>query len=173
MVSEEKQQAKELKLPLSVVSPVDVGRLLREVDAIDNFLLQANIRQPGTSLKLPKTTRLMDEMIQLNGLNVLTEPDRKQLHAFLTELKEHAPVLHMSFSADVSPLFMQKLMTWLRTEISPAVLVRIGLQPSIGAGCVVRTANRYFDLSLRERFNQNRHMLVQKLTEISTEGAPA
>ena len=154
------------KLPLSVVGPIDVGRLLREVEILDNFLLQATIREPGTSVKLPKTSRLMDEFVQLNKLNVLQPADRNKLKVYLAQLKDHAPVLHMSFSADPSPLFMQRLITWLRTEISATILVRIGLQPTIGAGCVVRTPNRYIDLSLRERFRQNKHTLVKKLSEI-------
>ena len=161
------------QLPLSVVGPIDVGRLIREIDILDDFLMQSAIREPGTPMKMPKTTRIMDEMIQLNTLNVLHETDRQRLKTFLVLVKEKAPVIHISFSADPSPLFLQKILMWLRLEISPSVLVRVGLQPNIGAGCVIRTPNRYFDLSLRERFHQNRHMLVQKLEEINVSGRPA
>lgn len=157
------------QLPLSVVGPIDVGRLLREVEALDNFLMQTTIREPGQPVKLPKTTRIMDEMVELNKLNVLQEADRQRLKAFLKLLKEQAPTLHMSFSADPSPLFLQKLMVWLRTEINPSILLRVGLQPNIGAGCIIRTPNRYFDLSLRQRFQQNRHTLVQKLAQLNTD----
>ena len=34
-------------LPVSVVSPTDIARLLREIDNIDNFFRQAEIRSGG------------------------------------------------------------------------------------------------------------------------------
>lgn len=152
-----------LQLPLSVVSKVDVGRLLREVEAIDSFLNQAAIRQPGTTVKMPKTSRLFDETLEVNKLNVLHEVDRKHLTEFLTSVKAHAPMLHMSFSADPSPIFTQRLVTWLRANIHPVVLLQVGLQPNIGAGCVVRTTNKYFDFSLRTRFEEKGPMLADLL----------
>lgn len=144
-----------LKLPVSVASSIDVGRLLRETENIANFMDQASIRQPGTALKLPRTSRLFDEITTNNQLNALREEDRQRLTSFLQEVKAHAPVVHMSFSADPSPLFIQRLISWLRAEIHPLVLLQIGLQPNMGAGCVVRTTNKYFDFSLRSRLKQS------------------
>lgn len=152
-----------LRLPITVVSRVDVGRLLREVAAIDDFLSQSAIRQPGTPIKLPKTSRLFDEIVTLNQLNVLHDTDRKQLTEFLTNVRNTAPILHMSFNADPSPDFTQKLMTWLRTEIHPIVLIQVGLQPNIGAGCVLRTTNKFFDFSLRTRLKKNSAALAEVL----------
>lgn len=152
-----------LILPLGVISRVDIGRLLREVELLTGFLQQAAIRQPGTSIKLPKTSRMLDEIIQVNQLNVLIEADCARLKSFLESVKKQAPVMHMSFSADPSPLFSQRLVEYLRKEIHPLVLVQVGLQPNIGAGCVVRTTNHYFDFSLRQRFTNNRELLAMKL----------
>ncbi|GAC1391576.1 MAG: hypothetical protein NVSMB46_04620 [Candidatus Saccharimonadales bacterium] len=152
-----------MQIPVSVVSPVDVGRLVREVDVLDNFLVQAAIRSPGSSAKLPRTTRLMDEIIHNNNLNVLHNDERQRLSEFLKSIKSEAPVLHISFSADPSPFFIQKLMTWLRQEIHPLVLLQVGLQPNIGAGCVMRTSNRYFDFSIRQKLNDSRPILLQKI----------
>lgn len=149
-----------LQLPLSVVSRVDVGRLLREAESIDGFLNQSAIREPGTPVKLPRTSRLFDETVQTNKLNVLHQDDRQRLHSFLTEVKSHAPTLHMSFSADPSPMFTQKLLSYLRAEIHPIVLLQVGLQPNMGAGCVVRTTNKYFDFSLRSRFKEKGSVLA-------------
>ncbi len=152
-----------LQLPISVVSRVDVGRLLREVETLDDFLKQSAIREPGTPVKLPRTSRLFDETINANQLNVLHEEDRQRLKSFLTEVRSSAPTLHMSFSADPSPMFTQKLITWLRSELHPVVLLQVGLQPNIGAGCVVRTTNKYFDFSLRNRFKEKGQILADLL----------
>ncbi len=159
-----------LHLPIAVVTKVDIGRLLREMEAIDGFLAQSAIRQPGTATKLPKTSRLFEETVEINKLNVLLEDDRKRLFDFLKEVKTSAPIIHISFSADPSPLFSQKLITWLRAELHPLVLLQIGIQPNMGAGCVVRTTNKYFDLSLRSRFKEKGTVLTQLLQGVTANG---
>lgn len=156
-----------LKLPLSVVTKVDVGRLYREVETIDNFLSQAAIREPGTTVKMPKTSRLFDETLEVNKINVLHDQERARLYEFLKQIRTDAPILHMSFSADPSPLFTQKLISWLRSELHPLVLLQIGIQPNIGAGCVVRTSNKYFDFSLRSRFQNNSTALANLLKGVT------
>jgi len=152
-----------LQLPVEIASRVDVGRLLREVEQIDSFLKQAAIRQPGTPVKVPKTSRLLDDFVSGNKLNLLQDADRARVLSFLVMVKAKAPLLHMSFGVDPAPAFVMKLMTWLRTEIHPLVLLQVGLQPTIGAGCVVRTTNKYFDFSLREHFKKQRPLLISKL----------
>ena len=158
-----------LGLPVSIVSRTDVGRLHRELKTLDEFLQQAAIRQPGTATKLPRTSRLMDEFLQINKLNALVEDDRKGALAFLDFAYKHAPVIHMSFNADPSPLFSQRLITWMRDEIHPQVLIQSGLQPSIGAGCTVRVASKHFDFSLREHFKSKREILIQQIAKAATD----
>lgn len=150
-------------LPVSVVGRVDIGRLQRETEALLNFIQQSAIRQPGTQPKLPKTSRLLDEIIQANNINVLVEAECKKLLDFLKQIYSHAPIMHISFGADPSALFTQKVVTWLRKEIHPHVLLQIGLQPNIGAGCIVRTTNKYFDFSLRHRFEEKKAVLAAAL----------
>lgn len=153
----------DISLPLSVTGRADVGRLLREVQGLDDFLKQSSIRNPGANAQIPKTSRLLDELAQINHLNLLTSEDRQTIREFLQTVKDKAPIMHMSFSADPSPLFMQNLMTYLRREIHPTILVNTGLQPTIGAGCILRTPNKYFDFSLRQRFTDKRDLLVELL----------
>jgi F0F1-type ATP synthase delta subunit len=148
-------------LPLLVVGPVDVGRLIRELEAIDEQLLQAHLR--NTESRLPRLTQLMEQTVELNKLNLLHDADRKHLQELLTTVRDQAPVLHVSFSADPSSAFIEKLMTWLRREIHPVVLLTIGLQPSLGAGCIVRSINKQFDLSLRQDFIKQRDLLMSKI----------
>ena len=133
-------------LPLMVVGPVDVGRLIRELESVDNQLLQARLR--NTESRLPGTTHLMQQTAEVNKLNLLQEDDRKRLMELLVTVREQAPILHMSFSAEPNAAFMEKLMAWLRREVHPVVLLTIGLQPNIGAGCIIRSINKQFDVSL-------------------------
>lgn len=157
------EQARILQLPLAIMGPVDVGRIARELNAVDEFLAQTAIRKPGQPMNVPRTSKLLEETAQENKLNLLIEDERRQLMRFLDDIKTKAPVLHISFAVDPSPAFMHKLVSWMRQEIHPLVLVRIGLQPSIAAGCVVRTPDRYFDFSLRQHFADKRDMLIERI----------
>lgn len=155
-------------LPLSVTSPTDLGRLLRELEALDNYLMQFDLKGQTGTVKMSKTSLLLDSVIDANKLDLLVPEQRTQIIEFMKNVKANAPVLHISFGADPAPAFIGKLMTWLRREIHPQVLLTIGLQPNIGAGCLVRSTNRYFDFSLRENFTKNRELLMSKLREINS-----
>jgi hypothetical protein len=151
-------------LPLMVVGPVDVGRLIRELGYIDDKILQTKLRKGSTDEPiLPKLSQLMEQTVSLNRLNLLKAEDRKRLNDLLLTVRERAPVLHISFSADPAPAFLEKLMAWLRREIHPVVLLTIGLQPNIGAGCIIRSVNKQIDCSLRKDFQTKRDLLMSQL----------
>jgi F0F1-type ATP synthase delta subunit len=151
------------ELPAMVATTVDVGRLLNELEQVDEALSQLELRSGAKAVKIPKTSQLMDQLIRLNRLSILKPDDRAALKQYLAEVRTQAPVLHISFSADPTPQFIEKLISWLRTEIDPAILLTIGLQPSLGAGCVVRGNSKYFDLSLKQDFAAKRDLLLQSL----------
>jgi F0F1-type ATP synthase delta subunit len=159
---ESKQPA--LSLPVLVTTPGDIKRLARELKVLDEYMRQQALRTPGQPMaKLPKTSRLLDELAAANDLNLLDEAARHQLTAFLTVTEGYAPVVHISFAVDPSSAFLQKIVGWFRQNIHPLVLVRVGLQPSIAAGCTVRTTNKYFDFGLGMRFKQRRDELMKVL----------
>lgn len=154
------------KLPLSIVSLADLKRLKREVDEITDALLQMEIREGGEEqAKLPKTSRQLDDIIDENKINLLHKEERDNLINLLTQLVEKAPVLHMSFSAEPSNKFLDKLVNYVRKSIDPYAVITVGLAPSIGAGCLIRTTNKYFDLSLKQTLINNREKLIKELAE--------
>lgn len=157
------EAASKLTLPALVAGPVDVARLIRELEMIDDSLLQLGLRTGGSPTKMPKTGYLLEKTVQLNKLNLLRKTDRAALRRYLTAVHDKAPVMHISFGSEPSPLFVEKLMTWLRREIYPEALLTIGLQPTLGAGCILRTTNKYFDLSLRQTFTKKRDLLMTEL----------
>lgn len=159
------QQPRQFVLPLSVVTVVDVSRLQRELRAVDEFMLQMTLRQPGQQPVLPRSSHNLEEIASQNGLNMLQETHRKILVQQLQRLRDQAPVLHISLAADPSPVFMTRLITWLRQQFHTEVLLRIGLQPSLAAGCIIRTPNKRFDFSLREHFKKNRQHLIDQLKQ--------
>jgi len=148
------------QLPALVMTPSDISRLLHEIDSLENYMQQQRVRMPGQpTAKMPKTTRMLDELAVANGVNLLDAASRAYLGGFLRELLAHAPVVHISFASDPSSASLQKIVLWFRKNTDKHVLVRVGLQPSLAAGCVVRTPNKYFDLSLRLRLQRQRSLL--------------
>lgn len=166
------EQAKqEFSLPFMIVSPADVAKLLRELEDVDDFLLQAASRQPGAkSPDLPRSSQLLDSFVTLNKIDLHKPGERRDAAKFLTGLKQNGPTIHISFANDPSAAFMEKIVGWFRGNIHPLLLVRIGLEPMVGAGCVLRTPNRLFDLSLRRKFIAHQSDLIELLKASSARG---
>ena len=159
-------------LPAAVVEPADIRRLSRELEELDDFLRQANIRKGGEATAAPKVTKTLDALADANGLNLLQAVDRAKAASFLDELVRNAPVVHMSFATDPSAAFTAKIVTWLRKNIHPLLLVQIGLQPSIAAGCIVRTNNKVFDFSLRQYVVERKDLLTKAIGSMETSKQP-
>lgn len=172
----QKKVSNDIVLPASVVSPMDVARLLREIEQIDDFFSQAEIRESGAPTNMPTNSRLMETLVNNNQLNLLEQQHRARLVQFLKDTDSSAPVVHMSFSVDPPGKLTQQLANWLRENIDSRTLITVGLQPNIGAGCVLRTTNKIFDLSLREFFTQKRQVFIDRmhiaLTEVAKSDAP-
>jgi F0F1-type ATP synthase delta subunit len=152
-----------LELPTLIFGPVEVSRLLRELESLEEYITQSNIRSGGKQEPLPKTSRLLEGLAGNNNFNLLVAEDRQHLTEFLKEISTKAPVIHFSFAADPSSAFVAKIVAWLRTNIHPYALLHLGLQPSIAAGCIVRTNSRSFDFSLRNRFSEQRALLLKAI----------
>ncbi len=150
-----------LKLPIQLISQGDVGRVRRELKDLDDFICQANLRQPGTPLKtLPKTSRGLSDFAAINKINLLNEGDRESATASLNDLIVRAPVVHISFAVDPSAAFMAKIAIWFRDKIDPLTLINVGLEPNIAAGCTLQTDNHYHDFSLRQHFYDQHQLLM-------------
>lgn len=153
-----------LQLPTIAIGRTDIVRLQRELEALGDYLHQAALRKSAADeIKLPKTSRVLDDFMTLNKLNLLHREDHDRAVAELQTVVTQAPRLHISFSTEPSAAFLAKLVGWLRENIHPTVLVQVGLQPGIAAGCIVRTPNRQFDLSLGQSFAKNRELLISQL----------
>lgn len=154
-------ERKEFVLSLTLVGDIDIMRLLREINSIDDFFVAAEARTPSGSIQPPRITRLLNDVALTNKYNLLQKNDRKELANQLSELKKSAPVIHISFAAEPSPKALEQVLRWLRENIHPLILLRVGLQPTIAAGCVLRTANKVFDMSLREHLGKQEPYLVE------------
>ena len=159
----------ELNLATTVVSQTDINRILRELGALDDFFLSAAARTAGTPVKPPRITFMLEQVARDNKFNLLERPDRNELKTRLQTVLKRAPVLHVSFAAEPSPRVTDAILSWLRSNIHPYSLLVVGLQPTIAAGCVLRTGNQIFDMSLRTHLQKQESYLV-KLIEGAVSG---
>lgn len=148
-----------------IIGRIDIGRLIIELDKLDNFFKQTELRTPGVSISSPKTTASLEKLADQNKLSLLKKEDRKLLISQLTDIKQNSPKIHISFAVEPQPVFAQKIVNWIRKNIHPQALIEIGLQPNISIGCIIRTTNRIFDMSLKQRFNNSKKILHDSLKE--------
>jgi hypothetical protein len=158
-------------LPLSIIQPVDIGHLLRELNQIDEQLRQDAIRGEGGAHKKEdadiKLSPDLDDLVKQANLSIQEQKTRTQLIEYLEHIKKDAPLIHISFGSEPSRSFLTKVTAWLRKEIDPNILVVVGLDPSIGAGSIVRTPNHVFDFSLSTRLKKNHSILGEKIKQVT------
>jgi F0F1-type ATP synthase delta subunit len=151
-----------MSLPIQIYMSSDISRLAREVDDLDNFFATAAI-QGAKAKDVPQASLSLAVLINDNKLNLLHRDDRAKLKHFLKTLRVSAPIVHASFATEPKPEFLMKLVEWLRREAHLYVVLQIGLQPNIAAGCVLRTTNKYFDFSFKRHFKDSKAKLATVL----------
>lgn len=153
-------------LPPALVTRADLARLVREVERVDNDLEAQKARSridSAAGYRVPAVSRSLEDFLDLNKLELSDDRARIQLREYLKQLKEHAPVLHMTFAAEAEPEFLQQLVAWLRQEIHPDTLLSVGLQPSLVGGAYVRTPNHVHDFSVKSLLQGKRDITVNEL----------
>jgi F0F1-type ATP synthase delta subunit len=155
------------RLPLYVYSSVQLKKLLRSAKEADDFMMQANIRKPGSHMQLPKGSLMLDKLSDDNNLSLLKPEDRQFLISALTMLDNKAPVIHISFASNPNDKFLIEIVKWFRSSVHPYILLQVGLQPSMAGGFTLRTRNKYLDLSLRRHFANKQNMLVKLIDEVA------
>ncbi len=146
-------------MPASLYTRADVSRLVREVEDLI-------ASEHGDKLRSGEASLQMSRLLQMvSDANVGDDgpPTLQSLKQALTSVYQKAPVVHLSFAADPSPEFLERMVGWFRKEVNSYVLLQIGLQPSIAAGCIIRTPSKYFDLTMRKRFSEKRSVLIEQL----------
>ena len=152
-----------VRLPTSIVSTSDARRLRRDLAALEETIQAMRLRTNAPVAKLPRLSRSLEEFASTNRLNFLLPDDRHHAAVFMDYVLKKAPVLHMSFATEATRKFTTEIIVWLRTNFDSELLLEIGLEPGIAAGCVVRTANKMFDFSLMSHLQQQRSLLMEKL----------
>jgi len=152
-------------LPTSVVTKLDVSRLVNELEKVDNELTAAAVRKQDHVQ--PVMSQQLAEFLEQNKVS-LDDDDRGDLIKQVRLLKDNVPVIHMTFAVTADQESLQKLVQWLRAE-TPQAVIAVGLQPGLVAGVYLRTPNHVHDLSLRNALDGRRDVLVKELETLRGE----
>ncbi len=156
-------------LPASIITKLDVSRMISQVEAADNALTSADVRaKAGAPAEAtPAVSQHLEDFLSANQLQLGDSQQRSQLIAGLRQLKDQLPVVHMTFAAPADPESLQQMASWLRKSVHPQAVIAVGLQPGLIGGVYVRTTNHVHDLSVRAQLAGHRDLLKKEIEALS------
>jgi len=157
----------EFKIPIGMIGRPQINRALLELDKVDDFLLAASAHQKPKADQSFEITPMLDELAKDNGYELTKAADCQTLKGELQKLLKTSPQIQISFAAEPSLKALEPILVWFRTHIHPTLLLQVGLQPNIVAGCVVRTPNKVFDLSLRDHMQAQQSHLMELIKGVA------
>ena len=159
---------RQYSLPPSVATQSDLRRLIAELEAIDNILTSDEIRQRTGHATIGHMTlsEQLGDFIELNQCPVDDDHQRSELLGSLRQLKDRAPVIHMTFATTAEREVLSKIVAWLREKVNPQAVISVGLQPELIGGAYIRTTNKVFDMSIRSQLANGRSIIVKELEAV-------
>lgn len=130
-------------LHVSIISPVDLGRIQRELYSIDSHFQARDISVDNRV----HTTAELDNLIKSSGVDLAEEQQRHTLIQQLQFVRRTAPTVRIVFSKQPGNRELSMLVKWFREFGHPNTLIEAGVDPSIGGGCIVKTSTKKFDFS--------------------------
>ena len=150
-------------LPASLIGHADLSRLIREIESVEGAVQAQKVRDAKAKVHLPNLSQSLSDFFELNSLEPTDSEALLTLKDRLRVVKDHAPVVHMTFATEVDPEQLEGLVTWLRQEVHPYALVTIGLQPSLVGGVYLRTPNKVYDFSIKSLLAGKRDIVMKEL----------
>jgi hypothetical protein len=163
--SENQSNDQNFQLPASLAQPVDLNRMIRDLELISEHLGQEALKDPNKKIPVNLPDKIKD-ISEKYHIDVSDKKQRENLLAWMKHLREIAPVVNVSFGSEASDQVTQKVTAWFRQEIHPYCLVVVGLEPDIGVGSMVRTSNRVFDFSLKTKIKNSTDLFEQAINEV-------
>ena len=155
----------EFTLPTAIVSKVDVSRLVREFETVDNALTTKTVRKKAgaQSEDAPAMSPQLVSFLDANPVDLENTTARSAYIKELRLLKDNIRIVNMTFAVVADPESLQQLTAWLRESVHPQAVIEAHLQPALVAGVYLRTPNHVFDLSVRNALKAKRGELEKEL----------
>lgn len=149
------QRNSAVRLPLELIGRPEVMQVMREIEALGDVYNQRVVQSRLNTTTIASSLQVSSALQQLGTVNDIELNDQQARESLLGELRaifDAAPSFHVSFAVEPPKKQLQRVVEWLRQSIHPQVLINTSIIPSITAGCILRTPNKVFDLSLRKSF---------------------
>lgn len=155
----------EFTLPASVVSKVDLARLVNEFESIDNVFTSKSVRKKAgaSNEDMPAMSPQLTAFLEQNPIDLENAGARSDYVKQLRRLKNNVKVMNMTFAVVADPESLQKLSAWARESVHPQVLIDAHFQPALVAGVYLRSQNHVFDFSVRNALKTKRSELKNQL----------
>ncbi|MFZ1301220.1 MAG: hypothetical protein WAQ27_01405 [Candidatus Microsaccharimonas sp.] len=165
MTETKEKTYQDFKLPINVVTRIDVSRLASEVERVDNEMTASEVRAKtgATERVQPVISEQLSDFLNENSLKLETSSERSAIVKQLRLLKDKVPVLNMTFAVTADAESLQQLAQWVRTSVHPQAVLAVGLQPALVAGVYLRTPNHVHDFSVRGALEGRHSLLVEEL----------
>jgi hypothetical protein len=154
-------------LPTSVYSPELVDSVKYEIEHYLAWYRENHIHKTvgAPEIAEPDHSAETAETIEAwtNG-KPLTVTSLENLVAYLHDLK--LPIAHVTLAALPNHTQRQQLVDWFRTLAGPNVLISFVGDRNLGGGVVLRTPNRVFDYSWKQRLMDNRGKLAEVVRRV-------
>ena len=165
----EQNEQTALLLPPSIVTKIDVSRLVSEMEQVDNELIT---RDAHIKANVPITSQIslsqqLSDFLSVNTLEIGDGAMRSDLIKRLRHIKNTAPMVHITFASSADTESLRELVVWLRQSVNPQSVLTVGLQPSLIGGAYIRTPNRVHDFSLRARLAGHRDIITKEVEALS------
>ena len=150
----------------AIVGQSDLVRLLREVDQLDEVYRQAAIQQRvggSTSIGDTHVSAGLQQLSDLISSELVSADGRQAARQAINNLLEQSPQVRIAFASEPPLAQLRAVVDWLRQNIHSSVLVQTSVQPAIVAGCIIRSSNNVFDLSLRRSFEAALPQLIKEV----------
>lgn len=158
-----------LVLPPSLITKVDISRLVSEVEQLDGYMIAADARAKSglPSSGEPVMSEQLLDFLAANELDINEGSRRTELIQQLRRLKDVVPSVHMTFASTADNDSLREIIGWLRGSVHPQSVIVVGLQPSLIGGAYVRTTNRVHDMSLRKLLAGHRDIIIREVEALS------
>ncbi|HET7673821.1 MAG TPA: F0F1 ATP synthase subunit delta [Candidatus Saccharimonadales bacterium] len=146
-----------IKLDGSVSSPQNLKALILEMRDYARWFSQNDVKKrlhaKGASDK-PQLSVGAESLV--SEIKPLDRKNLDELISALEDLEDSAPRLTITLAAPPASGLKKMLVSWLREEISPHILVTFDFSSTLLGGMVVRCGSRIFDWSLRKQILDER-----------------
>lgn len=162
MISKSEAKHTKLTFPSNLITRSDVSRLVRELEHLADVLQGQRVRGE-TETKLPPLSQSTTDFLELNEVKITNEKSLETVRQKINTIEDRLPAVHMTFASEIDSESLQQLVTWLRTEIHPQVLINTSIQPNLIGGVYLRTPDHVHDFSIKTLLMGQRQLIVKQL----------